>query len=191
MQDPNYLLFFVGRPGSGKETQSKLLAEKLGFDIFMTGGKFREIVASGSYLGERIRHIYENGLLMPSWVADYLFQDFVFNLPVEKGAVFEGSGRDIQQAKVIDEVCTFLGRPYTVLNLEVSDEEVAKRSVLRGRDKTDDPKVVETRLAEYRKLTGPAIEHFRSIGKCIDIDGEQTPDKVHEAVMKAVEVLIK
>jgi len=189
--EPKLFLFFVGRPGSGKETQSRLLAEKLGFEIFMTGGKFREIVASGSYLGERMRHIYENGLLMPSWVADYLFEDFAFNLPPDKGAIFEGSGRDIQQAKVIEEVCTFLGRPYAVLNLEVSEAEVTKRSMLRSRDKTDDPKVVETRLAEYNRLTGPAIEHFRSLGKCIEIHGEEAPEKVHEEVLAEVSKLLK
>lgn len=188
---PGHLFFFVGRPGSGKETQSKRLAEKLGFEIFMTGAKFREIVASGSFLGERIRHIYEQGLLMPSWVADYMFENFVFNLPPEEGAIFEGSGRDVNQAKVIEEVCTFLGRPYTVFNLEVSDAEVMARSALRGRDKTDAPEVVKTRLEEYAKLTGPAIEHFRALGKCVEIHGDRTPDEVHDEVMAKVAEILK
>ncbi len=191
MAEPKTLFFFVGRPGSGKETQSKRLAEQLGFEIFMTGAKFRDIVASDSYLGNRIRHIYENGLLMPSWVADYLFENFIFNLPPDQGAIFEGSGRDIQQAKVIEEVCEFLGRPYKVLNLEVSEEEVMKRSLGRARDKTDQPEIVRTRLAEYNKLTAPAIEHFRSLGRCIDINGEKTPDGVHEEVMQAVNAILK
>lgn len=183
---PKPLFFFVGRTASGKETQSRRLAEKLGYEIFMTGQKFRDIIASGSEFGTRIKDTYDQGLLMPTWIADYLFEDFVFNLPSEKGAIFEGSGRDLGQAKVIEEVCMFLGRPYRVLNLEVSEEEVIKRSLGRARDTTDHPGVIQTRLAEYKKLTEPAIEHFRSIGKCIEIDGEQLPDKVHEDVMGAV-----
>ncbi len=186
---PKHLFFFVGRTASGKETQSRMLAQKLGYEIFMTGQRFRDIIASGSELGNRIKDAYEKGLLMPSWVADYMFEEFVFKLPPEKGAVFEGSGRDLEQAKVIEAVCEWLGRPYAVLNLEVSKEEVVKRSLGRARDKTDHPEVIETRLAEYDRLTKPAIEYFRSIGKCIDVDGEQAPEKVHEDVMKIVEKL--
>lgn len=189
--EPQYLFFFVGRTASGKETQSRRLAEKLGWEIFMTGARFRDIIASGSQLGERIKETYEKGLLMPSWVADYMFEDFVFNLSPDKGAIFEGSGRDLQQAKVIEAVCDFLGRPYRVFNLEVSEDEVRKRSSGRARDKTDQPDVVETRIAEYNRLTQPAIEYFRSIGKCIDIAGEQSPDKVHEDVMREVEKLLQ
>ncbi|MBV9349346.1 MAG: nucleoside monophosphate kinase [Patescibacteria group bacterium] len=189
MTEPERIYFFVGRPGSGKETQSRLLAEKLGFPIFTTGGRFREIIASGSYLGERIKRIYEEGLLMPAWVANYMFEEFVFNLPPEKGAIFEGSGRDLEQAKVIDEVCAWLGRPYVVLNLEVSEEEVLHRSVLRARDKTDTAAVVGTRLEEYKRLTEPAIEYFRLIGKCVDIDGSAAVEAVHKEVVRAVSAL--
>jgi len=190
MQTPNYLFFFVGKIASGKETQSRRLADELGWEIFATGNRFREIIASGSPLGARIKDTYDKGLLMPSWVADYMFEDFVFKLAPEKGAIFEGSGRDLQQAKVIEEVSDFLGRPYRVFNLEISDEEVMKRSLGRNRDKTDDPNVVETRLKEYTRLTKPAIEHFRSLGKCVDVDGEQTLEKVHEDVLAEVEKLL-
>ncbi len=193
MADQKHLFFFVGRIASGKETQSKLLADKLGYKIFMTGQRFRDIVASGSLLGNRIKADYEKGLLMPSWVANYMLEDFLFNLPPEDGAIFEGSGRDLDQAKVVEEVCTWLGREYTVLNLDVSEEEVIKRSLLRGRDTADkDESVIRMRLSEYNRLTKPAIDYFKSIGKCIDVNGEQAPDEVHMEVMaKAKEALAK
>lgn len=181
-----HLFFFVGRPGSGKETQSRLLAEKLGYQMFSTGAKFREIIASGSQLGDKIKGDYEKGLLMPTWVADFMFENFLFNLPPEEGAVFEGSGRDREQAETIEKVCAWLGRTYTVVNLEVSEDEVVKRSLARGRDATDkDESIIRNRLSEYARLTHPAIQYFYSIGNCIDINGEQTPEKVHEDVVAA------
>lgn len=190
--EQKHLFFFVGRIASGKETQCVQLAEKLGYTVFSTGGKFREIVASGSLLGNRIKTDYEKGLLMPSWVANYMLEEFLFNLAPEKGAIFEGSGRDVEQAKVIDEVCTWLGRSYTVLNLDVSEDEVVKRSLLRGRDSTDkDESVIRMRLAEYNRLTKPAIEYFQQLGKCININGEQTPVEVHEEVMRKVTEVLK
>ncbi len=175
-----HLYFLVGKPASGKETQAKLLAEKLGGKIFSTGAQFRQIIASGSPLGNKMKSVYEKGLLMPAWVADYMFVDFVFNLPPEEGAVFEGSGRDKDQAETIERVCSWLERPYTVLNLKVKDESVIARSVARGRDAIDtNEDALRSRLAEYARLTDPAIEYFHSIGKCIDIDGEVTPEQVH------------
>lgn len=187
--NPKRLFFFVGRPSSGKETQATRLAEKLGYTVLMTGKRFREIIASGSQLGARIKDTYEKGILMPTWVADYMLEDFLFNLPPTEGAVFEGSGRDLGQAETIEKVCEWLGRPYSVINLEVPEEEVIKRALLRGRDAADTEEVMKNRLSEYNKSTGAAIEYFRSIGKCIDIDGTPSPDEVSVAVESAVSKL--
>lgn len=187
---PKHLFFFVGRPSSGKETQGVRLAEALGYKVFMTGKRFRDIIASDSWLGKRIKADYESGALMPTWVADYMLEDFLFTLPPEEGAVFEGSGRDEEQAKTIEKVCAWLGRPYSVFNLEVSPDEVVKRALLRKRDVTDgDESIIRNRLKEYDRATAPAIEHFRSRGVLVDIDGEKTPDEVHAAVIAAVKKL--
>lgn len=187
MNDAQRLFLFVGRTASGKETQSKLLAEKIGAPVFMTGERFREIIRSGTPLGLRIKDDYDKGLLMPSWVADYMFQDFVFNLPHESSAVFEGSGRDVEQAEMIQKVCSWLGRPYVVFNLEVSPKTVITRSLARSRDTTDQREVIETRLKEYERLTAPAIERFKEFGTLITIDGEVSPEEVHEAVLSHIQ----
>ena len=178
MTAPLYL--FVGRIASGKETQGRLVAEMLGCEVFTTGAKFREIIASGTALGERIKADYEKGLLMPSWVADYFFEDFVFNLPTEKSAVFEGSGRDLDQAQVVEKVCTWLGRPYTVVHLVVSEEEVIRRALARKRDVLDnDESVVRARLKQYDENTAPAIEYFKNLGRVIEVDGERSVEDIH------------
>lgn len=181
-----HLYFFVGRPGSGKETQSRLLAEKLGYQMFSTGIEFRKMIASGTPLGNKIKGDYEKGVILPAWFADYMFENFVLNLPEDAGAVFEGSGRDKQQAETIEKVCGWLGRPYTVFNLDVKEETVIARSLARKRDSTDSEEVIKNRLAEYNRLTGPAIDAFKSYGTCVDINGELTPEGVHEEVIKNV-----
>ena len=183
---PQPFFFFVGKIASGKETQGRLLAEALGFEMFSTGAQFRAMLASETDLGKRVKEVYEQGLLMPAWFANYLFQQFVLNLPPDKGAVFEGSGRDVDQAKMIEEVSVWLKRPYAVLNLQVSDETVLKRSLARARDAVDSEATVKTRLAEYARLTEPAIAHFRTLGRVIDINGENTPEVVDKEVSVAI-----
>ncbi len=152
----------------------------------MTGKRFREIIASGSQLGNRIKDTYEKGLLMPTWVADYMLEDFLFNLPPEEGAVFEGSGRDPEQAKTIEKVCEWLGRPYSVINLQVSEEEVRQRAVARARDTADTAEVMNNRLREYNTSTEIAIKYFRSIGQLIDIDGSVSPEAVYQSVQAEI-----
>lgn len=184
MGKPLYL--FVGRIASGKETQGRLLAEKLGAPLFMTGGRFREIMSSGSPLGQRIKAGYEQGLLMPAWFAVYLFQEFLLSLPDETPAVFEGTGRAKEEAELFEQVTAWLERPYTVFNLVVSPETVVARSLARARDKGDTETAVTTRLAEYERATAPTIDYFRSLGKLVDIDGEQSVEAIHVAVMAHV-----
>ncbi len=186
MSTSTQLFLFVGRPASGKETQGKLLAEKLGAPLFMTGARFREIIASGSYLGKRIEKEYGTGLLMPAWVAVYLFQDFLFELPDDQHAVFEGTGRAKEEAETFEKVTQWLGRPYTVFNLEVSEETVMERSLGRARDGADKAESVKTRLAEYQKNTVPAIDYFRSLGKVVDVDGQLPVEEIERIVAEHV-----
>jgi len=186
MNTTKRLFLFVGRIASGKETQGRMLADALHAELFMTGARFRDIINSGSPLGKRIKGDYEKGLLMPAWVAVYMFQDFLFKLSDDTHAVFEGTGRAQEEAQMFEEVATWLGRPYTVFNLKVSPETVVARSLKRNRDSADAEEVVKTRLAEFERLTAPAIGYFQSIGTCIDIDGEQPVDKIHAEIMSHV-----
>ncbi len=152
----------------------------------MTGGRIREIMASASPLGTRIKADYDKGLLMPAWFAVFLFQEFLFSLDETTPAVFEGTGRAVDEAQMFNQVASWLGRPYTVFNLVVSDETVMSRSLSRARDAADTEQSVTTRLAEYQRSTAPAIEYFRSLGKCIDIDGEKPVEDIHAEVLSHV-----
>lgn len=185
---PKPFFFFVGKPASGKETQAKLLAQAIDYSIFMSGAKFRDLMQSGSYLGRRIKKDYETGALLPAWIADFLFQDFVLNLGPETGAIFEGSARDLDQVKTIEKVSNWLGRPYYIINLEVGDETVLARSLARGRDAVDSNEaVIRNRLADYERLTRPAINYFCSIDKCFTVDGEDSPEKIHAQIFAHIE----
>jgi len=183
MNTPKPFFFFVGKPASGKETQAKRLAESLNYPVFMSGAKFRELMESGTYLGNRVREEYETGHLLPAWIADYLFEEFVLNLSVDTGAVFEGSSRDLNQVKTIDEVARWLKRPYMAFHLKVSDDTVIARSLARSRDAVDtDEEKLRIRLNDYARLTDPAIDRLRELGKCVDIDGEQSLEDIKSQV---------
>ena len=181
MEDIKTILF-VGKPGSGKETQAKRLAEKTGFTVFSTGERFREIRKDDTNLGVRVRETLDQGKLLPHWLASYLFQETILHVPLDHGLIFEGTGRALSEAELFDEVAGWLGRPYRVVNLRISDEVAVNRQVGRGRADSDTEEKVRVRLNEYEKHTAPVIEFFKQRGVLIDIDGERSIDEIQKEI---------
>ena len=175
----------MGKTGSGKGTQSELLAKKLGWQIFSTGAEFRKIRKMENFLGEKVRSEYDKGLLMPHWFASYLFEDALLKTDPKAGLVCEGIGRKEPEAKLFNDVAEWLGREYIVFELLVSDEEVIKRQLLRDRgDSLNDRAKIEVRLTEYRTYTEAAINFFKGLRKVISVDGMGTPEAIHAEVMQ-------
>lgn len=179
----------LGKPGSGKGEQSKLLAEKTGFDIVSSGGRFREIAMQETIVGRKVGDIINHGHLMPHWFASYIFLDIALNLDDNDGVIFDGAARKKPEAELFDSVMEWLERPYRALFLNVSDEvaveRIMKRKTLQEREDDSDD-AVRTRIKEYYEEAFPAIEHFRSTGNCIEINGDQDIETVHANICKVL-----
>ena len=176
-------IFLVGKPGSGKETQTLRIQEKTGFTVLSTGEKFREIREHRDTLGEHVRREYDSGNLMPDWFADYLFQEAILHTPHDSGIIFEGSGRSRPQAEVVHTVCTWLTRPYVVVYLDISDEEAMRRLLGRNRSDSNTEDKVRTRLKGFADTTAPALDYYREKGVLIEIPGERSIDDIHADIM--------
>ncbi len=179
-------ILFIGRPGSGKETQARRLAEDTGFHLFSTGERFRELREHRDALGARVKEVYDTGRLMPTWFAEYLFEDALLRLPYGTGVIFEGTGRWRGEAELFDEVATWLGRKYLVIHLDVSEEEALRRQLARAktqdRPDSNSEEKVRIRFREFNEHTRKAIEFFEQKGKMIRVDGEQAPDAIAASI---------
>jgi adenylate kinase len=181
---------FMGKPGSGKGTQAKLLAKHLGFPVFAAGETLRAMAKEDTLVGRRIAEDIDAGRLVPHWLASFLFQRGVFSVSEESGIIFDGFGRKKEEAQLLSETMAWLSRPYRVIHLVVSDEEIRRR--IDGRSEEEvraDDETVDVRLLEYRTHTEPAIKHFVDCDVVINIDGEQTPEQVAASVIKEVQTV--
>lgn len=179
----------IGRPGSGKGTQAKLLAEKIGAKIFSSGDEFRALAAGPTYLGRRIKSGMEDGELMPHWLASYIYEREVFVTEPADKLVFEGACRTQPEAELFHEISLWLPRPYTAIYLSAPEEEVWQRLIKRAQlenRKDDSESVIRKRFDEYTKKNEAVIGAFRERGTLVEVNGQQSIEAVHADVLKAL-----
>lgn len=180
-------IIFMGRPGSGKGTQAKLLGEKTGFKVFSSGERFRELREQPGVLGTQVREAYDTAKLLPTWFAEYLFEDALFNLAPDAGIIFEGTGRWRREAELFHEVTSWLGRDYRVLYLDIGEEEAHRRQVERAlvqhRPDSNTMEKIQVRFDEYNAHTAKALEFFLEKGVVIDVPAEGAIETIHADII--------
>lgn len=182
-------IFFVGKPGCGKDTQAELLSKATGWPVVSAGDQFRALAKLPSVLGRKVKREIENGALAPDWLATHLYLTSLLDLPEKDSVIFDGFSRELSQAELIQESLRWLERPFSVVHLNVSDETVKQRLELRAKKagRADD-EAVDERLKEYYAHTEPAIEFFRAAGVLREVDGEPAPEEIASAVREALEL---
>lgn len=122
---------FVGPPGSGKGTQSALLAERLSITHVSTGALIRKEIASGSALGNAVKKLVESGgLVDDETIVECLFQH-LYSLPdLQKTTVLlDGIPRNLKQAETLAKV---LGDKITgVIYLSANPDKLVERFAKR------------------------------------------------------------
>lgn len=187
---PVNTILLIGPPGSGKGTQARLLAERLGWVRLSSGERIKAIRDGDEPFSERVRALYDKGTLLPDWFADYLLERGLLELQPHVGVVAEGFGRTEAQARHVVDILAWLGRPLKVMHLTLSDAEATRRMLSRAteedRPDSDNAAKAADRLAHYVRETQPAVEHFRTLGLVTDIDGSPAPESVAAAIETAI-----
>ncbi len=175
-------IVFIGKITSGKGTQAKNVADVLDCDVFSTGDKVREATTFDSVFGKKMKEVYEEGSLIPEWIAEYWMMHGLFVKYSNHRLIFEGVAKKPDEAKLFHEIHEWLDRPYIVFNLEVPDDVVCERTEKRKRDAVDAEEVMKKRLQEYSIHTTKSLEVFREAGTLIDIDGTLSIEEVTKEV---------
>ena len=173
----------MGVAGSGKSMQGRLLADKNGYAWISTGEILRVLVT-----GKRRHEMLEGKLLSDAEMIRMI--DKVLDLiDLKEEFILDGFPRTIKQADwLVDQVQMDRFNISAVIHLTASEEVVLGRLKQRGRQ-DDNDQAIHSRFEEYRSVTLPIIEEFRSKGIPVyDIDGTQMPDEVHNLIMQHVNV---
>ena len=190
----NLVLF--GPPGAGKGTQAEKLIEKYGFNHISTGEVIREQIRKGTELGRSVQSYIEKRQLAPDGLVIVIIADYVAKHKDAKGNIFDGFPRTTVQAKAFDEIMEKNGTPVSVmLSLEVPDEELVKRLLLRGKEsgRADDSNegVIRDRIDVYKAQTAVVADHYKPQGKHRAVNGLGTIDEIFGRLCQEIESLNK
>jgi adenylate kinase len=179
---------FLGPPGSGKGTQASALARELRVPAISTGDMLREAVANGSELGRRVRQIMESGELVGDDLMAEVVSERLDQPDTERGFLLDGYPRTASQAQtlraILDDDASTLDH---VVFIDVPEEELVRRAILRQRGADDKEEVVRERLRVYREKTEPLVDYYRGEGLLRRIDGNRPVDQVRQSILRAIE----
>ncbi len=190
----NLILF--GPPGSGKGTQAAKLIERYGLVHISTGDLFRSEMGNNTPLGQEAKRYIERGELVPDSVTIGMLKNKVEAHPDAKGFIFDGFPRTIAQAEALDELLRSKGTEVTLLlALDVDDDEITKRILLRGktsgRADDNDEQIIRNRIAVYKQETAPVFDYYARQGKAQKINGIGSIEEIFERLCKAIDAAVE
>ena len=95
---------FIGPPGSGKGTQTKMLSKDFNLPHIDTGSLLREAVASGSDEGKLANSFMEKGQLVPIDVVSKIIKKRLLKDDAQEGFILDGYPRSLEQAEALDNI---------------------------------------------------------------------------------------
>lgn len=197
-------LILIGKQGSGKGTQGKILAEKFGYQIFETGKELRAIASQDTELGKKVKEITTRGDLVSNEVVMEIVENFIANLEGDAPVIFDGIPRSDVQRQSLEEELEKAGRDWTALEIELSDEEAMRRLLVRGTANDtgaqfgaastaplradDNEEGITRRLNNFAEHTQPLLNVWKEAEKLVSVNGQQTPAEVTADIFTALGV---
>ncbi|MBL7883935.1 MAG: adenylate kinase [Bacteroidia bacterium] len=190
----NIVLF--GPPGAGKGTQSEKLIAKYNLIHLSTGDIFRANIKGETELGKLAKSYMDQGQLVPDSVTISMLEAEVNKNNNAKGFIFDGFPRTQAQAVALDNLLKSKKTSITLmLALEVQEEELRKRLLLRGQNsgRPDDqnPEVIQKRIDVYNNETAPVKDFYTSQGKYQGVYGIGEIESIFKALCAVIDSKIK
>ncbi len=214
MNNKKPIIILFGPQGSGKGTQGKRLAEKLGIQYLETGQLLRDEIASGSEKGKYISSVIDKGNLLPDkYIIEFMAEKIKRAIETKSGVIVDGFPRRAGQADMFEKIAN----PTHVILIDIPDSESIRRLSARRRcpkdgtiyniitnppkndeicdkcgtkleqRKDDTSESIKKRLNQYHSDTEPLVDRYEKKGILHRIDGMPPIDEVEDEVWKIFE----
>lgn len=163
-----FAFIFIGKSGSGKGTQAKLLQDyflQKGVELehHTTGGEFRDFIQKDNYISSLTKDLNTRGILFPEFLAVYNWTNiFIKNLKENTNFILDGAPRRLEEAKMLHTAFNFLKyEKKIVVYFDLSDTEAKNRLMSRKRD-DDTEENIDRRIDWFSVDVLPVVEYLKS-----------------------------
>ena len=204
----------MGVQGSGKGTQSQLLARDFDLVHISVGDIFRWNVQNHTKLGAQVRRIMAEGNLVGDEMAESVVRDRLTQHDWNYGFIIDGFPRNRRQALFFLESYDIDG----VIHLDLPDSEVRRRVLARrlcagcGMDynlvanspheagqcdacggqlttrEDDNEQALSVRLKDYHEKTNPVLDLFRRKEYVLSVDARPDPATVQQQIRRGLDL---
>ena len=208
-------LIFLGPPGAGKGTQSKLLTKRFGARHISTGDILREHRVANTELGVLAEEYMRRGELVPDELILKMIEGEVEKSA--RGFIMDGFPRTVAQAEAFDALLERVGIALDgVVLFDVDRDTLVTRLTarwtnprtgksynaitnpppgpgMRDADGTtliqredDKPETVRKRLDVYREKTEPLVTYYHKRGKLVTVNGLAPVEDVTRQIVSSL-----
>jgi len=214
------VLLLFGPPGSGKGTQSRLIANWLGIPAISTGDMLRAEIQAGTALGQAAQSIMASGGLVGDELVNEMLAQRVSQPDCHNGFLLDGYPRKVEQAafldRLIDQRC--FSKPV-ILHLDVPLDALVGRLTSRRQCPTcgriynllhqppkragfcdDDGTPLDTRKDDQEDVVKERIRTYDAISRPViahyqdtsyyQIRGDRSPGYIFEEITGILEPLV-
>lgn len=204
-----------GSAGSGKGTQGELLEEQFGYHRVEAGALIRAKGEEDSEAGKKFKAIHDAGGFVTDDMITQLMSEHIKTVPIKEPLLIDAYPVSLGQAAMLEDLLKEHGRdPSLVLAvwLNVPPQEAKHRLMNRSqcqkcqtifmkRDvkrcphcggevkvrKYDYPESIDKRLNRFAEQIMAVVQHYKTQGKLIEINGNQPVTHVFEDIRRVLQ----
>ena len=185
-------IIICGAPGSGKGTQSKLIAEKYNLKHLSTGDMLRNEIKLQTEIGKKAEQFISRGQLVPDEIIiamlDHVLDKEMYHY---KGIILDGFPRTYAQAEALEKLLKKRNEEISLLlDLKVNDEELISRLLKRAEisNRSDDKlDVIRKRLEIYYQNADEVNNFYKKTNKYVAIEGVGTVEEIFSRISQIID----
>jgi adenylate kinase len=193
-----------------------MVGAELKFPVISTGDILREAVREQTELGKQAKGFMNSGALVPDELVDAIVKERLLRKDCAEGFILDGYPRTIKQAEALESAFKGEQFETAVIGIAVDDNILVSRISCRrscpkcgkvfgagsltspGEQKCDEcgtpliqrkddtAEVMEERLRVYHRKTQPLIDHYKSLGWYVEIDGDRPVNDVYSSIVEII-----
>ena len=183
-------LVLLGGPGSGKDTQARILQERYSLKPVESGKHWRAMAKKNNAEGRWLRRTMNRGQYTPVPLMKKFLKNQISTVSSNRDLIFVGNPRLKPEAWLLKKLLSEKRRDFFVLFIKLPEREVYRRlkKRLSKHEREDDSNLayIKKRMQWQNPDTNKGIKYFQSINKLRFIKGDQRIKKVAQDIQKAI-----